>query len=109
MRVTTQRLPCYKLAAKFKSDDIIEQFLRSGRSGFYFSVVEEGEVGVGDEFQFLASEIPSLTIAEFNHLYISPAPDRELLERAVEVKRFPESWRQRFYARLKVAREKQRI
>jgi len=37
IRVTTPRLPCYKLAAKFKSDDIIEQFLRSGRSGFYFS------------------------------------------------------------------------
>ena len=105
IKVTTPRLPCYKLAAKFKSDDIIEQFLRSGRSGFYFSVIEEGEVGAGDEFQFLSSEVPSLTIAEFNRLYISKSPDLELLERAVEVKSLPESWRQRFYARLEVARK----
>ncbi len=107
--VTTPRLPCFKLAAKFQRDDIIERFLHSGYSGFYFSVVEEGEVGAGDEFQFLKSEIPSLTIAEFNDLYTSPAPDFELLKRAVAVRSLPESWRERFHARLDVALAKQRI
>jgi MOSC domain-containing protein YiiM len=109
VRVTTPRLPCFKLAAKFQSEDMIKRFLSSGYSGFYFSVVEEGEVAAGDEFQFLTSEIPSLTIAEFNHLYTSPAPELELLKRAVEVKSLPESWRERFYARMDVAGEKHRI
>jgi MOSC domain-containing protein YiiM len=72
VRVTTPRLPCFKLAAKFQREDMIKRFLSSGYSGFYFSVVEEGEVAAGDEFQFLTSEIPSLIIAEFNHLYTSP-------------------------------------
>jgi MOSC domain-containing protein YiiM len=72
-------------------------------------VVEEGEVGSGDEFHFLASEVPSLTIAEFNHLYTSHTPDLDLLERAVEVKSLPESWRERFRARMEVVRGKQRI
>ena len=107
--VTTPRLPCFKLAAKFQSDKMIGRFLRSGHSGFYFSVVEEGEVGAGDEFQFLASEVPSLTIAEFNHLYISPTPDVELLKRAVEVKSLPESWRERYRARIEDARAQHRI
>ncbi len=106
VRVTTPRLPCFKLAAKFRRDDMIEQFPHSGYSGFYFSVVEEGEVVAGDEFHFLAAEIPSLTIAEFNHLYISPAPDLELLQRAVEVKSLPESWRERFHARMELVRRR---
>lgn len=109
VKVTTPRLPCYKLAAKFQSDDIIEQFLRSGYSGFYFSVVEEGDVGAGDEFHFLAAEIPSLTIAEFNHLYVSPSPDLDLLERAVEVQSLPESWRERFHSRIRAHHQKRSI
>src|SRR5579864_4715935 len=49
--VRQPRLPCYKLAAKFQRDDILERFLRSGRSGLYFSVEKEGVVTVGDSFR----------------------------------------------------------
>lgn len=100
VRVTTPRLPCYKLAAKFQRDDMIERFVLSGRCGFYFAVVEEGEVGVGDKFEFLEREDPTLTIAEVNSLYTAKSPDRESLQRSIAVKLLPESWRDRFRARL---------
>ena len=45
--VRQPRVPCYKLAAKFQRDDILERFLRSGRSGFYLSVEKEGVVTAG--------------------------------------------------------------
>src|SRR6202162_4518084 len=64
LRVTTPRLPCFKLVAKFQRDDMIERFVRSGRSGFYFSVIEEGEVGAEEEFDLLGHGEPTLTIAE---------------------------------------------
>ena len=98
--VTTPRLPCFKLAAKFRRDDIIQRFLQSGRSGFYFSVVQEGEVGAGDKIEFLGGEKPTLSIADVNRLYVSKAPDRETLLRSLDVKLLPESWRMRFRARL---------
>lgn len=98
--VRTPRLPCFKLAAKFQRDDIIGQFLRSGRSGFYFSVAEEGEVGAGDHFEFLGGEDTNLTIAEMLRLYASSSPDLESLQRAVQVKLLPEGWRERFQARI---------
>ena len=98
--VRTPRLPCFKLAAKFQRDDMIERFLRSGRCGFYFSVVEEGEVGAGDHFEFLGEEAPKLTIAEMLRLYASGSPDLESLQRAVQVKLLPEGWRERFQARI---------
>src|ERR1700758_1178741 len=98
--VTTPRLPCFKLAAKFKREDMIERFLRSGRCGFYFAVAEEGEVGVGDAFEFLEREKPTLSIADVNRLYASKSPDRETLKRSLDVKPLPQSWRDRFRARL---------
>jgi len=100
VRVTTPRLPCFKLAAIFQRDEIIERFVLSGRCGYYFSVVEEGEVGAGDEFELLAREEPTLTIAEVNRLYTVKSPDRESLRRSLHVKILPESWRERFRARL---------
>jgi MOSC domain-containing protein YiiM len=98
--VTTPRLPCFKLAAKFQRDDIIERFVHSGRCGFYFSVVEEGEVGAGDEFEFLGREESTLTVAEVNELYTGKSPDRETLQRSLRVTALPLSWRYRFQARL---------
>ena len=46
--VRQPRIPCYKLALKFQRDDILARFLRSGRSGFYFSVEQEGTVEAGN-------------------------------------------------------------
>jgi len=100
IRVTTPRLPCFKLASKFQRDDMIERFLRSERCGFYFAVVEEGEVGAGDEIEFLRREEPTLSIAEVNRLYSSKSPDRETLRRSLDVKILPQSWRDRFQSRL---------
>jgi MOSC domain-containing protein YiiM len=98
--VQTPRLPCFKLAARFQRDDIIERLLRSGRCGFYFSIVEEGEVGAGDHFEFLGGEVPKVTIAEMLRLYASGSPDLESLQQAVQVRLLPAGWRERFQARI---------
>jgi MOSC domain-containing protein YiiM len=79
---------------------MIERFVGSGRSGFYFSVIEEGDVGAGDEFELLGREEPTLTIAEINELYTAKSPNRKTLQRSLDVKLLPESWRMRFRARL---------
>ena len=111
--VKTPRVPCFKLAAKFQAgefqtvefqnDDMIEKFLLAGRSGFYFSVIQEGEVGAGDGIHFLGGEPATLKVAETYKLYWSPEPDVELLRRAVQIEVLPEGWRRRFQARLAAA------
>ena len=102
LRVTTPRLPCFKLAAKFQRDDMIDRFLISGFSGFYFSIVEEGDVGAGDEATLLERDESSATIAEVNLSYISPAPDETVLRRAALTRALPESWRQRFQDKIEI-------
>jgi len=87
------RTPCYKLAAKFQRDDMIERFLHSGRSGFYFSVEQEGVVEAGDAFEFLNRVPTAVTIAELNRLYADDRYNRELLEKAIATAALPEDWR----------------
>jgi len=45
--VTEPRMPCYKLGIRFNRPDILKRFLASGRTGFYFAVLQEGEVEPG--------------------------------------------------------------
>jgi len=98
--VRQPRMPCYKLAAKFQRDDIIERFLRSGRSGFYFSVEEEGEIGQGDSFELVSQNHDGITIAEMNRLFVQEKYNRDLLQKAIATSALPETWHQYFLPRL---------
>jgi MOSC domain-containing protein YiiM len=98
--VRQPRMPCYKLAAKFQRDDIIERFLASGRSGFYFSVEQEGEVGQGDSIEFVARNQDGISIVEMNQLFVRDKYDRALLQKAIATAALPESWREYFLPRL---------
>jgi MOSC domain-containing protein YiiM len=98
--VRQPRMPCYKLAAKFQRDDMIERFLASGRSGFYFSVEQEGEVGGGDSIEFISRTQEGITIAELNQLFVRDKYNRDLLQKAIATAALPENWREYFLPRL---------
>lgn len=98
--VRQPRTPCYKLAAKFQREDMLDRFLRSGRSGFYFSVEQEGSVAAGDVFQLLQREHDGITIAEMNRLFVREKYNKELLNKAIQTAALPENWRDYFSERL---------
>jgi MOSC domain-containing protein YiiM len=98
--VRQPRVPCYKLAAKFQRDDILERFLLSGRSGFYFSVEQEGSVADGDGFELLQRNPGGITIAEMNRLFVRDKYNHDLLRKAIQTGTLPEDWREYFSERL---------
>ena len=98
--VTEPRMPCYKLGLKFGRSDIIKRFLQSRRSGFYFSVLQEGEVKAGDAIELLSENYQGVTIADFVRLYAFDKGNLELLRRAVAVDELPLSWREYFQKQL---------
>lgn len=100
LMVRQPRMPCYKLAAKFRRDDMIDRFLVSGRSGFYFSVEQEGEVGAGDSIEVLSRNESGITIAEMNRLLVRDRYNQDLLQKAIATSSLPESWREYFLPRL---------
>jgi MOSC domain-containing protein YiiM len=69
LRVTQPRIPCYKLGIRFGRADMVKKFQLSRRSGFYFSVVEEGSVAAGDGAEIVSREEHAVTVAECMALY----------------------------------------
>jgi MOSC domain-containing protein YiiM len=65
--VTVPRMPCYKLAMHFGRPDIVERFLRSGRSGFYLAVAEQGIIRGGDTVTRISRERDAPTVADVFH------------------------------------------
>jgi len=75
LQVSQPRMPCFKLALKFGRPEMVKRFWRSGRPGVYFSIVEEGELGAGDEIVPVSRVTNGITVAELCQLYRSPDPD----------------------------------
>ena len=97
--VRQPRIPCYKLAVKFHRNDILQRFLVSGRSGFYFSVEQEGTVQAEDSFQFLSRAPEGITIAEMNRLFVEDKYNSALLEKAIATPALPQDWKDYFMKR----------
>jgi MOSC domain-containing protein YiiM len=98
--VTQPRLPCYKLGIRFGRTDIIKRFMQSGRCGFYLAVVHTGDLAEGDDVELIPSEHDRVTVAEIFSLFQSNGVDLKLLRRASRLPAMPETWRERFRARL---------
>ena len=98
--VTQPRMPCYKLGIRFGRTDIIKRFLMSERSGFYLSVLKEGEVGASDEFQILEKNTSGVRVVDVTRLYSSDKDDVDLMRRAIATEALPESWRDYLRRRL---------
>jgi MOSC domain-containing protein YiiM len=94
--VSQPRLPCYKLGVRFQSNDMVMRFLASGRTGFYFAVVREGEVGAGDEVRVIDRDSNAVPVSEITRLYVAKRyceADVASLQRALQVEALPESWK----------------
>ena len=98
--VTEPRMPCYKLGIKFGRSDIVKKFLASERTGFYFAVLQEGEIGKGDVIELIEKNEGAVQVADITRLYGRKKRDVELLRRAIAVAALPESWKSYFQHRL---------
>jgi len=93
LMVTQPRMPCYKLESRFDREDMIKRFLASGRSGFYFSVIEPGEVSAESKIEILSQDAHQVSVTDIVHLYIGKSRDPELLHRATTVPALPSHWK----------------
>jgi ferredoxin-NADP reductase/MOSC domain-containing protein YiiM/ferredoxin len=98
--VTQPRVTCYRVGIRMNEPRMAAFLTSSGRPGFYFRVVEEGEVGGGDEIAKVDEGKERMSIAELNALLYSPQHPRDRVERALQIEALSPGWRAAFVAML---------
>ena len=96
LEVTQPRVPCYKLGIKMGDPLFPKRFLASERPGFYFRVLEEGEVGASDVIERVKLEPEQLTVREIHHLLFFEKENVETARRALNIQALPQGWRDSF-------------
>lgn len=98
--VTQPRVTCYRVGIRMNEPRMPAWLTSSGRPGFYFRVLREGEVGPGDDIVKVGAGKEQMTVAEINTLLYSPGHPRDQLERALRIDALSPGWRWSFQALL---------
>lgn len=99
--VTQPRVTCYRVGIRMNEPRMPALLTGSGRPGFYFRVLKEGEVGAGDEIVKVGEAAERMTVKEINALLYSPNHAHDELERALRIEALSPGWRESFEALLK--------
>ena len=99
--VTQPRVTCYRVGIRMDEFRMPALLTSSGRTGFYYRVLRQGEVGAGDEIIKVGGAQERMTVAEANALLYSSNHPRDRLERALRIEALSPGWRSSFEALLK--------
>jgi ferredoxin-NADP reductase/MOSC domain-containing protein YiiM/ferredoxin len=91
--VTQPRVTCYRVGIRMAEPALAALLVSHHRPGFYFRVLEEGEVGAGDEIVKVADGPERITVADIDALLYLPNPAREKLERSLLVPALSAGWK----------------
>src|SRR5215467_6541154 len=98
--VTQPRVTCYRVGIRMNEPQMAALLTSSGKPGFYFRVLHEGEVEAGNEIVKLADGPERMTVAEINALLYLSGHSRQQLERALRIPALSNGWRGSFQALL---------
>jgi ferredoxin-NADP reductase/MOSC domain-containing protein YiiM/ferredoxin len=98
--VSQPRVTCYRLGIRMNEPRMAALVVAHRRPGFYFRVLQEGEVGAGDEIVKTADGPERITVAEVDALLYLPGHSRSQLQRALRVPALSKGWQGSFRAML---------
>src|SRR6266536_2772550 len=98
--VTQPRVTCYRVGIRMDEPRMAALLVEHHRPGFYFRVLETGEVAAGDEIVKVSDGPERMSVAEADALLYLTGHSRAQLERALRIPALPAGWRSSFQALL---------
>lgn len=99
LEVSQSRQPCWKLSDRFAVADMARRVQESGRTGWYYRVLEPGQVRAGDALRLLDRPFPRWPLSRIIDVLYRGTLDRDALAEALSLPLVP-SWRALFERRL---------
>ncbi|MCA0908966.1 MOSC domain-containing protein [Qipengyuania gaetbuli] len=102
LEISQGRQPCWKIEHRFQRKGMVARILETGRCGWYYRVIEEGEAAAGDRLERIETAAPGWSVARvFAALYDKAnPPSTEDLETIANLDRLSAVWRGKAAAKL---------
>ena len=94
--VTHPREPCITLNARLDTKDLSARICKSGRSGFYFSVMKEGIIKNGDSIEYINRDENRVTVSDFNRIINGEPEIADIVFRASKIDALPSRLKSQF-------------
>lgn len=101
VQVAQARQPCWKLNLRFDHPKMALLVQQSGKTGWYYRVLETGWVAPGDSLALQARPHPAWPLSRVLEILYRRTLDRDALAQLARIPEFPDSWRALFERRLK--------
>jgi len=98
--ISQPRVTCYRVGIRMDEPRMAMKLVAHHRPGFYFRVLEEGEVGAGDEIIKVADGPEHMSVTEIDAMLYLRGHTREQLDRALRIPALSEGWKDSFKALL---------
>jgi ferredoxin-NADP reductase/MOSC domain-containing protein YiiM/ferredoxin len=107
--ISQPRVTCYKLGLRLNHPEMPTLLVSHRRPGFYFRVIQEGEVGAGDRIEKIADGPQQMTVAEIDALLYSQDHPVEAIQRAVRIPALSPGWQGSMRALLDAAKKGENV
>ena len=98
--ISQPRVTCYRVGIRMEEPRMAALLVAQHRPGFYFRVLEEGEVGAGDEIIKVADGAEGMSVAEIDGALYLRGHTRDQWERALRIPALSAGWKESFQALL---------
>ncbi|MGA4476286.1 MOSC domain-containing protein [Ectopseudomonas chengduensis] len=102
LQVSQGRMPCWKLSDRFGVANLALRVQQSGRTGWYYRVLQEGVVGEGDRLQVVERIHADWPLSRLSAVLFDKRLEPELLRECLALPLVP-SWRRTLERRLEKA------
>ena len=90
LEVSQPRIPCRVFAGFWDRPTLIKDFTKAGRPGSYLRIIEEGEIGAGDEIVIVDQPAHGITISD---LFAARSGERSRISEILNVPALSDSYR----------------
>jgi MOSC domain-containing protein YiiM len=95
VEIAQGRQPCWKQAHRLDDKRVVAMMVKSGRTGWYYRVIEEGSVAAGDALVLVSRLHPEWTVARATALVVAGVGTRDEARELAGLKELAEGWRRR--------------
>lgn len=102
VQITQSRIPCAKVDIANRIRGLFEQFIKTGKTGYFARVLEEGRVEESSSLSLVDRSENTISVYGLHHLFFHDRTNMEEIERVIAIEALAEDMRERFAKLLKM-------